>query len=170
MVHGSRIYVTGAPCSGVSTLGRELARHLRLPCIDVDDSALAETLAAAAGNEWVLNGPAEGRADELLCEARHILFVATPTTLRLTRLIERDRTLHGRQIEPGGSRHARHLDDWCRAARYDDPTFAGLNRLRQEQWLLEQTCPVHRLDGRAPLPDLVERAIICITGNRAEVS
>lgn len=155
-MHVSRIYVTGAPCSGVSTLGRELARHFRLPCLDSNEPA------ATAGNEWVLNGPAEA----LLCDAQHILFVATPTTLRLTRLIERDRALHGRQIEPGGSRHARHLDDWGRAARYDDPTFAGLNRLRQEQWLLQQRCPVHRLDGSAPRRDLVERAIVCITGIR----
>lgn len=167
MRRASRIYVTGAPCAGVSTLGRQLARKLELPCIDIDDLHPASHALTIAGivRKWVLNGPAEGWADDILREADHVIFLITGTALRLARLIERDRALYGQAIEAGGRLRERHLADWTSALRYDDPTFAGTNRLRQERWLLQQSCPIHRLDGGLPLADLLERAVACVSGS-----
>lgn len=171
-----RLYLTGASCAGVSTLGAALKETCQVPQIDVDDfywlptdppftckrppedrlRLIAQEQARAEGREegWVLTGSFDGWGDALIAKVDLIIFVDTPTPIRLARLEAREAQRHGARIAQGGDMHAAHLAfrDW--AARYDDPAFTGRNRARHLRWLAQQTAPVCHLDGSRPLEDL----------------
>lgn len=168
-----RIYMTGASCAGVTTLGSALARALDAVHVDVDDyywlpsdppfsrkrppeDRLPLIADALGGGGWVLTGSFDGWGDPLIDGVDLIVFVATPTRLRMERLKRRERERHGTRIDPGGDMHEIHtaFADW--ASRYDDPGFSGRNRARHETWLAAQTAPVLRVDGSRPVEELVE--------------
>lgn len=171
-----RLYLTGASCAGVSTLGAGLAARLGVPHLDTDaffwrptDPPFAEQRPVAdrlrlireAQGEggWVLSGALETWGEAVIEAAGLIVFVTTPAPLRMERLDRRERARHGARILPGGDMHATHLAfrDW--ASRYDDPAFAGRSRARHEAWLAARPTPALRLDGARPLAELVDAVI-----------
>ncbi|MDF2232782.1 adenylate kinase [Albimonas sp. CAU 1670] len=170
-----RLHLTGASCSGVSTLAAELAARLGVPQIDVDDHywlptdppytekrppegrvALIQARQAAADG-WVLAGSLLGWGDALVEGVDLIVFLDTPTPVRLRRLDRREAERHGARIRPGGDMHEAHLAfrDW--ASRYDDPNFSGRNRAGHERWLGARSAPVLRLTGEGPVEALADR-------------
>lgn len=167
-----RIYLTGASCAGVTTLGRGLATHLSVPHLDVDDYFWMPTdppfttkrppddrvrlIAAAMGSGgWVLSGSLDGWGDALADAATLIVFVVTPTPIRMQRLHTRERERFGARVEPGGDMHAIHVAfrDW--ASQYDVPDFARRSRARHEAWLERRQTPVVRVDGTKAVAELV---------------
>jgi adenylate kinase family enzyme len=159
-----RIYITGASCAGVTTLGHTLAPLLSVRHVDVDDFYWLPTsppfTAKRPANErvcliqqklgdgdWVLTGSFDGWGDALISNVDLIVFVATVTPVRLERLAAREKERFGDRIAPGGDMHGIHVAfrEW--ASQYDNPTFAGRNRARHEVWISEQTVPVVRIDG-----------------------
>ncbi|MFD2236309.1 adenylate kinase [Aureimonas populi] len=171
-----RLHITGAACSGVTTLGETLAAVLGAAHVDSDDFYWMPTdppfstkrapqdrvrlMADALGEEgWVLSGSLMGWGDSLVEGADLIVFVDTPTALRMERLRRRERERFGERILPGGDMHAIHTDFVAWAERYDDPNFAGRSRARHEAWLGRQSAPLLRLDGREEPRSLAERVL-----------
>jgi len=159
-----RIYITGASCAGVTTLGQNLASQLAMPHVDVDDFYWMPTnppfttkrpaservpliQQAFGGDEWVLTGSCMVWGDALIAAVDLIVFVVTPTPVRLERLAAREKERFGERIAPGGDMHEIHIAfrEW--ASQYDDPSFSGRNRAWHEAWLSGQTAPVLRIDG-----------------------
>lgn len=171
-----RIYITGASCAGVTTLGQNLATRLAIQHADVDDfywmptnppfttkrpaservSLIQQTL---GGEGWVLSGSCMGWGDALIAPVDVIVFVATPTPVRLERLAAREKARFGDRIAPGGDMHEIHVAfrEW--ASQYDDPSFSGRNRAWHEGWLSRQTAPVLRIDGMTPAEKMVADVI-----------
>ncbi|WP_428696301.1 AAA family ATPase [Stappia sp.] len=165
MTRPPRIYITGASCAGVTTLGAALAERLGLRHFDVDGYYWMPTdppftqkrppdervrLIAAdmeKGEGWVLTGSFDRWGDALIEDVDLIVFVTTPTPLRLERLKARERERFGDRIDPGGDMHEIHtaFADW--ASHYDEPGFSGRNRARHEEWLGAQSVPVLHIDG-----------------------
>lgn len=171
---GPRIHITGAACTGTTTLGAALAKALNVPHLDTDDfywrrtelpytdkRPAAERLAlmrAALGEDgWVISGSLDGWGDALVAEADLIVFLTAPTAVRLARLKTRERRRFGARIEPGGDMEHIHASFLVWAAQYDDSGFTGRSRLRHETWLAEQDKPVLRLDALRPVEELVRR-------------
>lgn len=162
-----RIYVTGGPCSGVSTLGRAVAARLDLRCVEIDGLIpdrdqiapdAAERLRAGLGpSGWLLCGPVEGWGDAVLRDCDRILYLVAGSQIRLARRIATDRAAHGDLIDEGGALHGWHLRRRFHCVLYDDARFTGPTRRGQEDWLLRQDAPVHRLNGNLPLPRLLHR-------------
>jgi adenylate kinase family enzyme len=170
-----KVYVTGASCSGVSTLGAVLAERFNVLQIDVDDFYWMPTdppftikrppedrvrliqQKQSGGKGWILTGSFVGWGDALVENVDLIVFLRTPTTLRLQRLDQREANRHGARILPGGDMHEAHLAfrDW--ASRYDDPGFTGRNIAQHEHWLNDQSAPVLRLQGEQPAKVLAQR-------------
>lgn len=169
MTETPKLYLLGASCSGVSTLGALLSRRLNLPLLDVDRfywmptdppfttkrpaeervRLIRDRQAETAG--WVLAGSHTGWGDALVRDVDLIVFLYTPPAVRMQRLDRREVERHGPRVLPGGDMHEAHLAfrDW--ASRYDDPCFAGRNLAQHQHWLDAQSAPVLRLDGtRAP--------------------
>lgn len=175
-----RIYLTGASCAGVTTLGRALAARMALPHLDVDDYFWMPTdppfttkrppddrirlIAADRGTGgWVLSGSLDGWGDALADDATLIVFVVTPTMIRLQRLDAREHERYGARLEPGGDMHEIHVAFRAWASRYDDPEFPGRNRARHEAWLDVRKAPVVRVDGTREVEDLMG-VIVAVSG------
>lgn len=183
MAQAPKVYITGASCSGVTTLGRGLAWALRqegirhaVPHIDIDDvfwlptdppftakRPAAERLRlvreALGEGGWVLSGAFDGWGDPLIEDVGLVCFVVTPTPLRMARLRWRERERFGDRILEGGDMHAIHTAFAAWAEGYDEPSFPGRSRARHEAWLARQPAPVLRLDGTRPAGDLVAEAL-----------
>ena len=159
-----RIYITGASCAGVTTLGRNLATSLGVQHADVDDSFWMPTnppfttkrpvdervplIQQKLGKgDWVLTGSCMEWGDALIAGANLIVFVVTAAAVRLERLTAREEARFGDRIAPGGDMHGTHVAfrEW--ASQYDNPNFSGRNRAWHEAWLSRQTSPVVRIDG-----------------------
>ncbi|AKS09819.1 AAA family ATPase [Pseudomonas trivialis] len=171
-----RIYITGASCAGVTTLGQNLAMRLDVRQVDVDDYYWMPTdppfttkrppadrvslmQQALGDDDWVLTGSCMGWGDALIADAELIVFVVTPTPVRLERLDAREKERFGDRIAPGGDMYQIHeaFREW--ASQYDDPNFSGRNRAWHEAWLSRQTAPVLRVDGMSSAEQMAEDVV-----------
>jgi adenylate kinase family enzyme len=169
-----RIHVTGASGSGVTTLGRALADTLALPHHDTDDYLWQPTTPPyrqmrEAGErlrlmhdvfipraDWVLSGGLDGWGNDLIRQFDLVVFLKTPHDVRMQRLRAREAAHFGLDaVAPGGWRHeeTESFLEW--ASHYEDGTREGRNLARHEAWVAALPCPVLRLDGSRPIPDLV---------------
>jgi adenylate kinase family enzyme len=177
-----RVYITGASCAGVTTLGDTLARRLDVRHVDVDAFYWMPTATpftvkrppeerrtlireACGPDGWVLTGSFDGWGDALIVDVDLIAFVVTPTPIRMERLIARERQRYGDRILPGGDMHEIHraFAEW--AAQYDapGPEHSGRNRGRHENWLSEQQAPVLRLDGTTPPQAMADQIVAALS-------
>jgi hypothetical protein len=148
-------------------LGRALADQWSVPHADVDDyfwlptsppyiQKRPEEERLRLMNEvflprssWVLSGSVMGWGDSLLAMCDGVVFLTVDAELRMNRLREREIARYG---EVDDDAH-RAFFEWARG--YDDPTFPGRSRVRHERWLAMTSRPVLRLDGAAPVRQLV---------------
>ena len=177
-----RIHIMGASGSGVTSLGRALADSLAIPHHDTDDyfwrptippyretreagerlKLMREMFLPRAG--WVLSGSLNGWGDALIPDFDLVVFVATPHDIRLQRLRAREATLFGTEaVAAGGWRHEQTEEfiEW--ASGYEDGK-ASRNLAKHQAWLAALPCPVLRLDGSRPLPELVAEVRRAIGG------
>lgn len=176
------VHITGASGCGVSTLGAALAERRAVAHLDTDDfywtpteppfrvsraisdrlSLLRSAFDASPGG-WVLSGSLDGWGDPLIPLFDRVVFISAPVEVRLARLAARERRRLGPAVDPGGARHAQHLDFLSYAAAYDTGVFTGQMtgryRARHEAWLEGLPCPVIRLDGAESTSALVDAVL-----------
>jgi adenylate kinase family enzyme len=164
----------GASGSGATTLGRALADALAIPHHDSDDYFWQPTVPPYQNKrdaadrlrlmqeiflpraDWVLSGSVEGWGNPIVPHFDLVVFLTTPTVLRLQRLRAREATHFGADtVAPGGWRNEEYEEfiEW--ASHYDDGSREGRNLARDQAWLATLPCPVLRLDGSRPLSELV---------------
>jgi adenylate kinase family enzyme len=168
------IHLMGASGSGATSLGRALAGALALPHHDADDYLWLptvppyRTLREAAERlrlmrevflpraDWVLSGDISGWGDEIVPRFDLVVFLTAPPDLRIQRLRAREAVHFGADaVAPGGWRQeeTEAFIDW--ASHYEDGTREGRSLAKHLAWLERPPCPVLRLDGSRPLPELV---------------
>jgi adenylate kinase family enzyme len=173
-----RIHIVGASGAGVTTLGRALANALALPHHDTDDYFWLPTNPAYRQQRdipdrlrlmheifldrsgWVLSGSLDDWGGPIVPLFDLVIFLYAPTNIRIQRLRDREARHFGRDaVSPGGWRHHETEDfiEW--ASHYDDGTREGRSLPRHLKWLDTLTCPVMRLDGTRPTPDLVNEIV-----------
>jgi adenylate kinase family enzyme len=169
-----RIHIMGASGAGVSTLGRALADALAIPHHDADDYFWLPTVPPYLDMrpvperlrlmhdmflpraDWVLSGSIDNWGDPIIPLFDRVVFVVTPHELRLQRLGAREARHFGADaIVPGGWRHREFekFIEW--AARYESAGPDLRSLARHQAWLAGLPCPVLRVDGSRPLPELV---------------
>ncbi|AZC27206.1 hypothetical protein C4K39_5565 [Pseudomonas sessilinigenes] len=176
-----RIYLIGASGAGVSTLGALLAQQLGLPHVDVDEhywhpsdppfqqarpveQRLLGLKQALEDKPWVLSGSMDGWGDAIIAQADWVLYVDTPTPLRLQRIRSRERQRFGPRILPGGDMHTQHLAFLEWAAAYDGGSRAGRSRPRHKEWLARLDQPQGRIEGSGSMQQMLDQALAIITG------
>jgi hypothetical protein len=155
-----RLHVTGASGSGTTTVGRAVATRLGLAHVDADDLFWLPTvppyLAKRDRDErlraaltlveqhgaLVWSGSIVGWGEVLEDAFDAIVYLRTPTDVRLRRLEARELVETGRPADP-------EFLAW--AARYDDGGLDVRSSALHEHWLAERRCPVLRLAGDADL-------------------
>ncbi|NBF02744.1 AAA family ATPase [Pseudomonas sp. Fl5BN2] len=161
----NRIHIFGASGSGTTTLGRELAEHLRCKHFDSDDfywqpsakpfscrrpreerihKLQAQVLAEP---DWVLSGSLCGWGDVLIPSFTLAVLVQLDPEVRLQRLRAREFLRYGEQIFEGGERYAATETFLAWAAGYDDGGHGTRSLRRHETWIQNLACPVMRLDS-----------------------
>lgn len=175
-----RIYISGASGAGVSTLGAALADRLHMPHVDVDDyywyptvppfeksrppeERVALLTQALAESPWVLSGSMDGWGCEVIQHADLVVFVDTPTALRLERLKSRESQRFGARILPGGDMHENHRKFLIWAESYEAGTRAGRSRPRHELWLKQLTTPAIRLNGEIAVSQMLTMVMAAIS-------
>jgi hypothetical protein len=92
------------------------------------------------------------------------VFLHTAQAVRLKRLRAREAMRFGADaVAPGGWRHQEMEDfiEW--ASRYDEGDFSIRSLQKHQAWLAALPCPVLRLDGARPMPDLMQDVRAAIT-------
>jgi hypothetical protein len=110
--------------------------------------------------DWVLSGSLDTWGDPVVPLFDLVVFVFVPTEVRLQRLRDREARRFGRDAtSPGGWRHqeTKEFIEW--ASHYDDGTGEGRNLPRHLKWLATLTCSVMKVDGRLPIPDLLDEVL-----------
>jgi adenylate kinase family enzyme len=170
-----RIHVTGASGAGVTSLGRALADALAIAHHDTDDyfwrptnppyreiREVADRLRLMREvfldrSDWVLSGSLDGWGNPIVPFFDLVIFLYVPTAIRLNRLRAREsQRLGADAVAPGGSMHQKAEEFFEWASHYDDGTREGRNLARHQAWLASLSCRVLRLDGVAPILELVK--------------
>ncbi len=181
----SRIHVLGAPGSGVSTLGQNLAERFGMSAFDTDDyhwftsdplpykrkrnvehrmKLLQDDLEITP--RWVLSGALCGWGDALIPQFDLVVYLWSPVETRLQRICERETARYGAdRLAEGGDLHVVYHKflDW--AARYD--TAEGLrSRTMELAWLTPLTCKVVMVEDELTKEKLVEWVVERLAGSR----
>lgn len=173
-----RIQIIGASGSGTTTLGRALAVRLAAPHHDTDDFYWRPTTPPFSEPrpvkerarlmrdmfigrpDWILSGSTDGWGDDLIPLPDLLVYINTPTDLRLQRLHQREVIRYGKDaIAEGGWRHEQSTSFLEWASHYEASDREGRNRARQEAWMAKLTCPVLRLDGTRQTCELVDEIV-----------
>jgi adenylate kinase family enzyme len=160
-----RVHIFGASGSGVTTLGKRLGETIGLPVFDGDTyywektdppflkpTAIPERQKALLQDlsphpSWVCSGSMDSWSEPFENLFTHILFLYVPHEVRQQRLREREGSLFGQRIAPGGDMHFEHekFIDW--AGCYDAGTRNGRSLPRHKIWLERQKAPILKIEG-----------------------
>jgi hypothetical protein len=83
-----------------------------------------------------------------------VVFIDTPTDIRIERLEKREAERFGERIREGGDMYKNHIEfiEWAKG--YDN-SIDGRCRKVHEEWLRTIPCPVLRMDGTKPVDELL---------------
>jgi thymidylate kinase len=114
---------------------------------------LAEGLAKC--DRCVISGSFCGWGDIFIPRFDLVIFVDTPTAVRIERLKEREYRHFGDRILPGGDMVDNHTEfiEW--AKKYDSAGFEQRSRVFHLDWLKKISCPVLTVDGSQPLESIL---------------
>jgi adenylate kinase family enzyme len=177
-----RIHITGAAGAGVTSLGRALADAFATPHHDTDDYFWQPTIPPYQKKremtdrlrlmhemflgraDWVLSGSLEGWGDPIIAHFDLVVFLYTAKEIRLRRLRAREARHFGADAVVAGGWRYQETEDFIEwASHYDAGDREGRTFEKHQAWLAKLPCPVVRLDGARPLPELVEAVIAAIT-------
>jgi adenylate kinase family enzyme len=115
----------------------------------------------------VISGSLGIWGDEFIPMFDCVIWVDTPTHIRIERLHKRELARFGDRIGEGGDMHEQHevFIEWAKS--YDTNSPPERCRTLHEQWVAKVMCPVLRLDGTKPVSELVhevERTLLADPG------
>jgi adenylate kinase family enzyme len=166
------IHIVGASGSGTSTLGQALEREYGYKWLDTDGYFWQKTdppfvkslpheervkLMSAAIKEHekcVISGSLCGWGDVFIPQFDLVVFIDTPTSIRIERLEKREAERFGERIREGGDMYDNH-NDFIEWAKGYDISNDGRCRKVHEDWLKTIPCPILRLSGTNPVDDLL---------------
>lgn len=169
------IHLLGAPGSGVSSLGREIAQILHVKHLDTDDyhwftddalpyrrrrnpehrRALLTQDLEAHTEGWVLSGALCGWGDVFIPRFDVVVYCWAPVDVRLARIQAREQARFGAErVGPGGDLHTVYEKFCAWAAAYEEPSDNVRSRDRELAWLEPLTCPILKLETQGELGHL----------------
>ena len=166
------IHIVGASGSGTSTLGQTLEREYGYKWLDTDGYFWEQTdppfvkplqheervkkmsVTIKEHTKCVISGSLCGWGDVFIPQFDLVVFIDTPTEIRIERLEKREAERFGARIRKGGDMYETHIDfiEWAKGY---DTSIDGRCRKVHEEWLKNISCPVLRLDGTKPIYDLL---------------
>lgn len=173
------IHILGAPGSGVTTLGRALAKILNIPHFDTDDYHWFTNDALPyrrrrnpehrrqlmrqdfeAQEQWVLSGALCGWGDVFIPQFDVVVYCWLPPEIRLARIQARELARYGAEpLASGGELHSV-FEKFCSwAVAYDEDSSNIRSRAQELAWLEHLPCPVIRLETEQSIATWVETVL-----------
>jgi adenylate kinase family enzyme len=169
------IHTVGASGAGTSTLGQALEREYGYKWLDTDnyfwlptDPAFTQkrpreeriALMEAEIQKYpkcVISGSLSDWGDVFISKFDLVIFVDTPTDIRVERLQRREYERFGERIRKGGDMYEEHLKfiEW--ASSYDTAGMEQRSRVVHEEWFKLLSCPLLRVDGTKPVEELLKQ-------------
>lgn len=169
----SIIHIVGASGAGTSTLGQALEQECGYKWMDTDhyfwfptdppfiQSRPHEERAALMAEEMqkhkkcVISGSLCGWGDLFIPRFDRVVFIDTPTDVRIERLQKREYERFGSRIREGGDMYDEHIKfiEWAKT--YDTNTPPQRCRALHETWFRLLSCPLLRLEGTKPVEILL---------------
>jgi adenylate kinase family enzyme len=166
------IHILGASGAGTSTLGQALEQKYGYKWLDVDnyfwlptdppfttsrpvDERTALLKADMEANpKCVITGSLCGWGDVFIPQFGLIVWVDTPTDIRINRLRKREYACFGDRVHKGGDMHIDHetFIEWAKT--YDTNSPPERCRSLHENWVQKALCPVLKVDGTKPVDEL----------------
>jgi len=168
------ILVVGASGAGTTTLGQALEREYGYKWLDTDDYFWMPT-----NPPFVQSFPREERVKLLTADIRKyqkcvicgslggwgdifipmldlVVFVDTPTDVRIERIEKREYLRFGSRIRKGGDMYENHTEfvEWAKT--YDTNEPPERCRKLHEEWFKQLLCPLLRIDGTKSVDELLE--------------
>ncbi|HCA28648.1 MAG TPA: shikimate kinase [Ruminococcaceae bacterium] len=166
------IHIVGASGAGTTTLGQALEREYGYKWLDTDGFFWMPTdppfvkslpheervkLLTAAMEEHpkcVISGSLCGWGDAFIPKFDLVIFVDTPTDIRIKRLERREFERFGERIRKGGDMYENHVGfiEWAKS--YDTNNPPERCRKLHEEWFEKLSYPLLRVDGTKPVDKL----------------
>lgn len=167
------IYILGASGAGTSTLGQALEQTHGYKWLDTDyyywlptdppftQSRPREERAKLLKQDvekyprCIISGSLGMWGDEFIPRFDLVLWIDTPTEVRVERLRKREFKRFGNRIFEGGDMYGNHREfiEWAKT--YDTNSPPERCRALHEEWVQKLSCPVLRLDGTKPVAKLM---------------
>lgn len=162
-----RINIVGAAGAGTTTLGKALAKVIDHAFVEADqflwiptDPPYQKTRDYDAKNAmayrvlhttpaFIISGSICSWKPEITDLLTHVVYLDTPTEIRLGRLYKRE-------LQRYGAADTEFLS-W--AAQYEQGRLPGRNRAKHEAWLASVNYPVARLSGMDLVDDNVKQLV-----------
>jgi adenylate kinase family enzyme len=168
------IHIVGASGAGTTTLGQALEKEYGYIWLDTDgyfweqtDPPFVRSLpheervkrmnAAITDNpKCVISGSLCGWGDVFIPLFNLVVFVDTPTDVRIERLQKREYERFGDRIRKGGDMYENHIEfiEWAKT--YDTAGTDQRSRAMHEEWFKRLSCPLLRMDGTKTIEELLK--------------
>ena len=172
------IHIVGASGAGTTTLGQALERKYGYKWLDTDgffwmptdppfvksfpheERVKLMTAAIIEHSKCVISGSLCGWGDVFIPKFDLVIFVDTPTDIRIERIKKRESERFGDRIRKGGDMHENYMDfiEWAKT--YDTNNPPERCRALHEEWFKKLSCPLLRVDGMNPVDELVKQVIL----------
>jgi adenylate kinase family enzyme len=159
------IHIFGASGSGTTTFAQVLEQKYNYKWLDTDhffwfptDPAFTAprpreeriplmTASIEKHPKCAISGSLCGWGDVFIPKFEFVIFIHTPTDIRIERLKNREFQRYGERICKGGDMYEEHIKfiNWAKAYDAGDINMRSLKM--HEEWLKQLVCPVIRLDG-----------------------
>ena len=174
---GNVIHIFGGAGSGTTTLGRKICHELGYYLMDTDDyfwmptepkftqkRPREERIARMTEDinrfsNVVISGSLTDWGDVLIPCFTLAIRIEMEPSLRIKRLIQREKDRFGSQIEVGGEMYQHHLEfvKWAKA--YDNGGMDIRSKALHDEWQKSLPCRILLLDGANKLEDNFQKVL-----------
>ena len=159
------IHIFGASGSGTTTLGKKICEELGYKLMDTDDyfwmptepkftlkrpcEERIEMMTRDINNfeDVVISGSLVDWGDPLIPHFTLAIRIEIDPTIRIARLIQREKERYGIRVEPGGDMYKQHLEfiEWAKS--YDNGGLNIRSKAKHDEWQKLLKCELIHLDG-----------------------
>ncbi len=175
------IHIFGASGSGTTTLGKKICQELGYMLMDTDDYFWMPTEPKYTHkrpceeriemmikdiekyDNVVISGSLEGWGDVLIPKFTLAIRIEIEPSIRISRLIKRERERYGYRVEPNGDMYKQHTEfvEWAKS--YDTGGMNIRSKVKHDEWQNLLSCKLLLLDGVDTVEDnfLKVKSVLC---------
>ena len=183
------IHIVGASGAGTTTLAQALEKEYGYKWLDTDSYFWEQTNppfvqslpseervklmseAIYENSKCAISGSLCGWGDVFIPHFDLVVFMNTPTDVRVERIEKREYERFGERICVGGDMYENHSKfvEWAKTYDFNEPPERC--RKLHEEWFGKLSCPLLRVDGTKPIVELlkqIENEEVCYEEQQTE--